>query len=119
MIFTESRHKVLMETGQRQVPLSRISLRHERCPSSPTGLYTGLTIKAISNEPSDCRNTPFDKKIGYLAFMRFHTIAFRAAQSRQLVAAEGPCLASAFANEISGSFSFNGLQESTSLKGCA
>lgn len=62
MIFTESRHKVLVETGQRQVPLSRISPLHECCPSSPTGLYTGLTIKAISNEPSDCRNTPFEKK---------------------------------------------------------
>lgn len=98
MIFTESRHKVLVETGQRQVPLSRISPLHECCPSSPTGLYTGLTIKAISNEPSDCRNTPFEKKkIRYLAFMRFHTVCLQsgskpaAGGSRRAVPCERVC----------------------------
>lgn len=49
----------------------------------------------------------------------FVSFAFRVAQSRQLAAAKGLCLVNVFANEISGSFSFNGLQESTLLKGCA
>lgn len=81
--------------------------------------HSSVTTKAISDEPPDCKNIPFDKKEGIWPLQDIVPFAIRAVQSRQPAAGEGPCLASVFANEISGSFSFNGLQESTLLKGCA